>query len=160
MHGHHLEIESCFAVWLPGWTVFTSLAIRADGSESFGAGGVAIALCPAVAAGAMSPIEHKVHVDGRCNSVTTSLSKPSNLFDFVCIINLHNYNFSSSQVRRIGAVLTKRSALDRLNPILIFSLLVGGCNLRATSEQKFHVGRPVPPQSLSRPLPNICRASH
>ena len=56
VHGHHLEIKSCFAVWLPGWTVFASSALRADGSNNYGAGGVAIALCPVIVAGAMLPM--------------------------------------------------------------------------------------------------------
>ena len=50
VHGHRQEIVSCFAVWLPGWTVFASSALRADGTQSYGAGGVAIALCLAFAA--------------------------------------------------------------------------------------------------------------
>ena len=70
VHGQNQGIVSCFAVWLPGWTVFASSALRGDGSQSFGAGGVAIALCPAMAAGAMSLIDHNIHVDGFCNSVT------------------------------------------------------------------------------------------
>ena len=85
VHGHHLEIKSCFAVWLPGWTVFASSALRADGSDNCGAGGVAIALCPAIVAGAMLPIDHKILVAGRCNSVTISFPKPSNLLHSICI---------------------------------------------------------------------------
>ena len=114
MYGHHLEIKFCFAVWLPGWTVFASSALRADGSENYGAGGVAIALCPAIVAGVMLPIDHKILVDGRCNSVTIKFSKPSNSFHSVCIISVHKYNLPSSQVSRVGAFLTGRSAFDRL----------------------------------------------
>ena len=111
VHGHHLEIKSCFSVWLPGWTVFASSALRVDGSDNYGAGGVAIALCPALAVGAIQPIDHKIHVAGRCNSVTVSIPKPSNLMHSICIINLHNYNFSTSQVSRVGAFLTGRSII-------------------------------------------------
>ena len=128
VHGHYLEIKSCFAVWLPGWTVFASSALRADGSNNYGAGGVAIALCPAVVAGAMLPIDHKIHVACRCNNVTINFSKPSNLLHSICIINLHNYNSSSSRVSRVGAFLTGRSTIDRLNPTQKFSLLVGDFN--------------------------------
>ena len=95
VHGHAQEIENILSLWLPGWRIFSSSALRADGTQTYGAGCVAIAFCPAVAAGALS-FDHRSLVDGRCNSVTVQFST-----DSICSINSHNYKFSSSQVRRL-----------------------------------------------------------
>ena len=114
VHGHSQEIISILSLWLPGWKIFSSSALRADGTHNFGAGGVAIALCPAIAAGAMA-IDHHILIDGRCNSVSIKYSTGR-----ICLTNLHNYNFTPGQVRRVGSFMAKLAAEDRANPTANF----------------------------------------
>ena len=95
VYGHSQEIENCLSLWLPGWKFFASSAHCADGSHNFGAGGVVIALCPAVAAGAVSIIPNII-VKGRCNSVSINFAAGR-----ICIINIHNYNLLKTQIHKV-----------------------------------------------------------
>ena len=154
VHGHSQEIEKCLSLWLPGWKIFASSAHCADGSHNFGAGGVVIALCPAVAAGAVSIIPN-ILVKGRCNSVSINFAGGR-----ICIINIHNYNLLKTQIQKIGAFLARIAAVDRTNPTENFSLLVGDFNFLAEGDHRFKIGRPALAANLSRPLPSYSHAKH
>ena len=144
VHGHRAEILSQFSLWLPRWTLYPSSTFRADGSENFGAGGVLIAVAPAVAARA-TDYSHFPIVPGRCQAL--SIFTRDMQFN---IVNFHNFGLSAAQVHAVGRHCDSLLEYDRANPMSSFSFAVGDINFIAEDEQRFKVGRPLLPSSLWR----------
>ena len=96
VHGHRSEILSQLRLWLPGWICYASSFYRSDGTENYGAGGVFIAVSPAVAARAISFTPH-ILVPGRCMGL--SINFPGMVFD---LVNIHNYGLTKNQVLQVG----------------------------------------------------------
>jgi len=134
VHGLEAEIIHQFQVWLPGWKIFCSVSISADGTQSPGAGGVVTAICPKLKG--MANLMDTVLVPGRC--LVTSILLGSKV---LTVLNLHNYGFKVPQVQRIGNFMSSLALDVKNDPSSQIGILLGDLNIKAEDERSFKVGR-------------------
>ena len=150
VHGLQVEILRQFQLWLPNWQFCVSGFLGTDECPNPGTGGVVIAVRPGVAREA---VIHEVLVPGRCQvaSITGSDGK------MFSIVNLHNFDFSVDEVDKVGMAMRALAARDRERPDDSFSMLIGDMNFDGENGLRFKAGRPIPAQTLARPMPSGTR---